>query len=348
MTLRLLNGTLIDGTGAAPRPFDSITIRDGTIAAIEEPCRDPAPTDGAATTIDFAGAHLLPGLWDAHAHLGFMLPQTDLSRTPAHERPSDRTVRAGHAAMQALDHGVAALRIVGEADYVDVAWKRAFAEGMYVGPHMFVCGYALSATGGHGWQTGVSVQVDGVAEVRKAAREQMRQGADQVKLLVTGGVSSATETMHEPQMTFDEIAAAVEVARFKGRKVCAHIGGSLGAKMSIEAGVDCLEHGYDLDDEVIDLMVERGTYLVPTCCERTGGRSCQPINMCPGHLIRATTRRGRDLPRASPSTTVIRSRMPGETFERCPPTALTASGGITIDDRDTGQVPTPRRRSRCA
>ena len=114
---------------------------------------------------------------------------------------------------------------------------------MYVGPRMFVFGYALSATGGHGWQTGVSVQVDGVAEVRTAAREQMRQGADQVKLLVIGGVSSATETMHEPQMTFDEIAATVEVAHFKGRNVCAHIGGSLGAKMSIEAGVDCLEHG---------------------------------------------------------------------------------------------------------
>lgn len=257
----LLNSKLIDGTGADIRPIAALRIEEDRIAAISEVPPDNLRAD---TVIDLEGAYLLPGLWDAHAHLGMVFPQTDLSKTPHHELPAERTVRCGHAAMQALQFGVTSVRIVGEADYVDIAWKKAFASGLFTGPRLFVCGRALIATGGHGWNHGNSVQVDGPYEVRKAAREQMKRGADQIKLMITGGVASPTETMHEPQMTFDEIQAAVEVASFKGRKVCAHVGGPLGAKMAVKAGVTSIEHGYYLDDEAIDLMVENGTFYVPT------------------------------------------------------------------------------------
>ena len=279
MRTLLTNAHLIDGTGVEVRPIAGLLIEDHRVAAIynaaerdgtsatEDAAENTAENTLAAgvdTTIDLAGGYLMPGLWDVHAHLSMVFPQPALHLTPHHELPADRTVRCGRAAMQALEFGVTSLRIVGEAHYVDVAWKRAFASGMFTGPRLFVCGRPLIATGGHGWQHGVSVEVDGPDEVRKAAREQLKRGADQIKLMVTGGVASPTETMHEPQMTFDEIRAAVEIASFKGRKVCAHVGGPLGAKMAVKAGVASIEHGYLLDDEAIDLMLEHGTTLVPT------------------------------------------------------------------------------------
>jgi imidazolonepropionase-like amidohydrolase len=266
-TLAFVGGTLIDGTGAPPRQLRSLLVNDGVIASIDvfDPANPtPAPTPRADRIVDLAGGFLLPGLWDAHAHLGMVFPQTDLSKTPHHERPSDRTVRCGRAAMQALEHGVTALRIVGEADYVDVAWKRAFERWEFVGPRMFVAGRALIATGGHGWASGTSVEVDGPYEVRRAAREQLRQGADWIKLMITGGVASSTETMVETQMTMDEIEAAVAVAKIKGKRVAAHIGGAEGAKMAVRAGVASIEHGYHLDDEAIAMMVDHGTTYVPT------------------------------------------------------------------------------------
>jgi imidazolonepropionase-like amidohydrolase len=261
-TTLITNGQLIDGTGAPTRPFAGLLIRDDTIEAIYPELPEAGPV--ADNTFDLAGATLLPGLWDAHAHLGMVFPQPALDKTPHHELTAERTVRCGRAAMQALEYGITSVRVVGEADYVDVAWKKAFESGLFTGPRLFVCGRPLIATGGHGWQSGAGVEVDGVAEVRKAAREQLRRGADQIKLMITGGVASPTETMHESQMTLDEIEAAVEVASLKGRKVCAHVGGPLGAKMAVRAGVASIEHGYYLDDEAIDLMVEHGTYYVPT------------------------------------------------------------------------------------
>jgi imidazolonepropionase-like amidohydrolase len=266
VTILFQHANLIDGTGAPVQANVDVVIEDKKITSIDPSAetQHTHTTDAATEVIDLQGQFLLPGLWDAHAHLGMVFPQTDLSKTPHHELPSERTVRCGHAAMQTLDVGVTNVRVVGEADYVDVAWKKAFASGMFTGPRLFVCGRALIATGGHGWGHGNSVQVDGPYEVRKAAREQMKRGADQIKLMITGGVASPTETMYEPQMTFDEIQAAVEVAQFKGRKVCAHIGGSLGAKMAVKAGVASVEHGYFLDDEALDMMAENGTFYVPT------------------------------------------------------------------------------------
>ena len=261
-SLLFVNANLIDGTGAPLQSNVDIRVEDGRFTSITPSGQPSGPS--ADGIVDVAGNYLLPGLWDAHAHLGMVFPQNDFSKTPHIELPSDRTVRCGRAAMDALQYGITNVRVVGEADYVDIAWKKAFASGMFVGPRLFCCGRALIATGGHGWHTGISVEVDGPAEVRKAAREQMKRGADQIKLMITGGVASATETMYESQMTLDEIQAAVEVAQLKGRKVCAHIGGPLGAKMAIQAGVASLEHGYFLDDETIEMMVAKGTYYVPT------------------------------------------------------------------------------------
>ncbi len=262
-TWYILGPTVIDGTGREPYAVGGVLVERGRIARVDERGSSRV-RDTAAPVIDATGVYLLPGLWDSHAHLGMVFPQNDFSKTPHHEAAADRTVRCGRAAMDALQYGITSVRVVGEADYVDVAWKKAFNSGMFEGPRLVVCGRPIIATGGHGWQSGKGVQVDGVAECRRAAREQMMRGADQIKIMITGGVASSTETMYESQMTPDEVRAIVEVAALKGRKVCAHVGGPMGARLAIEAGVASIEHGYLLDDEVVAMMVEHGTYYVPT------------------------------------------------------------------------------------
>jgi len=263
-TLLVRNGHLIDGTGSPSRSVAGILIQEGRLKAIYGASAEVDPGLHADDTIDLKGAYVLPGLWDAHAHLGMTAGQLDYAKTPHHELPADCTIRCGRRAMDALQYGITNVRVMGDAHYVDVAWKKAFESGMFTGPRLFVCGYPLIATGGHGWHSGVAVEVDGPAEVRKAAREQMKRGADHIKIMISGGVASPTETMYESQMTMDEIVAAVEVASPKGRKVSAHACGPLSAKMAVRAGVASIEHGYFLDDEALGMMVEHGTFYVPT------------------------------------------------------------------------------------
>jgi imidazolonepropionase-like amidohydrolase len=165
--------------------------------------------------------------------------------------------------MDALRAGITGIRILGEDHYVDVAWKRAFDAGVFVGPRLFVCGRAMCITGGHGHGTLGSVEVDGPYEMRKAVREQLKQGADQIKLMVTGGVMTAGEGMQESQFLLDEIQAATQVAHQKGKRVCVHAWGTAGIKTAIRGGVDSIEHGL-LDDEAVEMMVENGVFYVPT------------------------------------------------------------------------------------
>ncbi len=242
----------------------TITVRDGRIAAIDT--SGSAPKSGAEREVhDLAGRFVMPGLWDAHAHLGVALPQSDPSKLPPIDPPPDRTIRAGRNAIAALRGGITAVRVVGEAYGVDFAWKRAFDSGSWVGPRLFVCGPALACTGGHGTVTGLSIGCDGPDGFRRAVREQVTRGADQIKLVVTGGLGGRKgESAHEVELTVDEMGAAIEVAHARGRIVGGHIGAAAGAKAAVEAGIDCVEHGYFLDEEVIALMVLKGTYYVPT------------------------------------------------------------------------------------
>jgi imidazolonepropionase-like amidohydrolase len=121
----------------------------------------------------------------------------------------------------------------------------------------------MSITGGHGHGTLGALEVDGPFEIRKAVREQLKKGADQIKLMVTGGVMTEGEGMEESQFFLDEIQAATEVAHQKGRRVCVHAWGAAGVKTAIQGGVDTVEHGL-LDDEAVEMMVEHGVYYVPT------------------------------------------------------------------------------------
>jgi len=237
-----------------------VIVEDDKIAEVKAGTYSQAVGEGERV-FDLEGGYVLPGLWDVHAHLGDLIP--DPKHLLETESPIDYAIRAGRNAMDALRAGITGIRILGEDHYADVAWKRAFDAGVFVGPRLFVCGKAMCITGGHGHGTLGSVEVDGPYEMRKAVREQLKHGADQIKLMVTGGVMTAGEGMQESQFLPDEIRAATEVAHQKGKRVCVHAWGAAGIKTAIRGGVDSIEHGL-LDDEAIEMMVENGVFYVPT------------------------------------------------------------------------------------
>ena len=257
----LTNCTVIICTGEPPVKDMTVVINDDTIAELRPGIYQPG-VEEEVRVFDLEGGYVLPGLWAVHTHLGAITP--DAKNLELIESVADRTIRAGRNAMDAFRVGITGIRVVGEMDYIDVAWKRAFDVGLFVGPRLFVCGHFIIATGGHGHEHRVALEVDGPYEMRKAVREQLKHGVDWIKLCVTGGVASAGESMQESQLTLDEIQAATEVAHQKGKRVCVHAGGSGGIKTAIRGGVDCIEHGYYLDDEAIEMMVENDVFYVPT------------------------------------------------------------------------------------
>jgi imidazolonepropionase-like amidohydrolase len=269
----LTNCTLVDCTGAPPVSNARIVIQDNRIDAIGEglePALEsmgrkeplvPWYDEGQVRHIDLGGGYLVPGLWDVHCHLGDLIP--DPHNYLNTESICDYTIRAGRNAIDALRAGVTGIRTCGDAGYSDVAWKRAFDQGVMVGPRLFVATKGISITGGHGHGTLGALEVDGPWEMRKAVRTNLKYGADWIKLMVTGGVMTANESMAESQFLSDEIAAATEVAHNKGKRVAVHAWGVEGIKAALRAGVDSIEHGL-LDEEAAEMLVKHGAFYVPT------------------------------------------------------------------------------------
>ena len=272
----LSNCTIIPCTGGQSMTDMTLTIEDDRIADISNggfspPAGiaqgnglQPRPLPDGSRWIDLAGGYLLPGMWEVHAHMGDLIP--DPHNFLETEALTDYTIRAGRVAMDALRAGITGIRCVGEDGFVDVAWKRAFDKGVMQGPRLCVCTKGISITGGHGHGTLGALEVDGPWEMRKAVRDNLKHGADQIKLMVTGGIMTRGETMEESQFMLDEIKAATEVAHNKGKRVAVHAWGEEGVKTALRGGVDSIEHGF-LDDEAIDLILEREAYYVPTICQ---------------------------------------------------------------------------------
>jgi imidazolonepropionase-like amidohydrolase len=253
----LTNCTVIDCTGQAPQHGMTVVIEGDKITDLST----GSPDRAGARVLDLGGGYVLPGLWEVHTHLGDLIPDPhNLLET---ESIGDYTIRAGRNAMDALRAGITGIRVVGESSFVDVAWKRAFEAGVMVGPRLFVCTRGISITGGHGHGTLGALEVDGPWEMRKAVRENLKHGADQIKLMVTGGIMTEGETMQESQFLLDEIQAATEVAHQKGKRVAVHAWGAPGIKTAIRGGVDSIEHGL-LDDEAIQMMLDHDVFYVPT------------------------------------------------------------------------------------
>jgi imidazolonepropionase-like amidohydrolase len=263
----LIGGSLINGTGETPLVDCTVLIEGKRIARVGKTGQIDIPAD--ADRIDVSGKTLIPGLIDAHAHF-FGLRDLDLQSLilePSHLR----AMRSVMEAWKVLDAGFTTVRDPG--GLLGIYLKQAIREGSILGPRILAAGLVISQTAGHGdlpfippemVKMGMVARIaDGRDEVRKAAREQLRAGADFLKILASGGVISDDDPQ-ACQFSLDEIRAFVEVARNAGVRTAAHAQGLQGVKNALAAGVDSIEHGIYLDDECIEAMLKQGTSLVPT------------------------------------------------------------------------------------
>jgi imidazolonepropionase-like amidohydrolase len=272
-------GKLLAVPGKAVQSEQSVVIRDGKVAAVMPGYVDAAAAgagaDDKVTVHDLKNMFVLPGLIDGHVHItSENNPQGRLQRVEMSE--ADQAIAGAGFARKTLMAGFTTVRDVGAGSSDAIfALRDGVARGDVVGPRIFASGATISVTGGHGDGTqGYRDDVgellhsrgvcDGPDDCRRAVRDQVRRGADHIKLTSTGGVLSNTAAGLEQQFFDDELAAIMDTAHAMGRKVTAHAHGASGINGALRAGVDSIEHGSYLDDEGIRLLKKTGAYLVPT------------------------------------------------------------------------------------
>jgi imidazolonepropionase-like amidohydrolase len=259
MDFVVIGATLIDGTGADPIPEAALHVTDGRIAWAGAVAEMPAAAR-QAQQVEVPGQYLIPGLIDAHVHVCWNGRESVLDLL---QRDRDLIVLEAVATVQRiLASGTTTVRDVGGHDYVEMALRQAINAGHIVGPRMRTSGKVICMTGGHAHF--IAREADGPEEVRKAAREQIKRGADTIKLMATGGAATPGQDVMAGQLTVEELAAAVQAARAQGRTTAAHCHGTVGIKNSILAGIDSIEHCTYLDEETAEMMAARGTQMVLT------------------------------------------------------------------------------------
>ncbi|MFD3494053.1 amidohydrolase family protein [Streptomyces sp. NPDC058690] len=267
MSLLLRNARLLDVVTGEYQETD-VRCADGRIAETGSGLRAP---DGVLA-VDLAGAHVLPGLIDAHVHV--TAATADLGSLP-HSSPSYVAVHSARIMSGMLTRGFTTVRDASGADY---GLSDAQAEGILRGPRLLFCGRALSQTGGHGDTRGRGTRTsddhpccaglgrvaDGVDAVRAAARDELRKGAHHLKVMASGGVASPTDRIDSTQYSMDELRAVVEEAEAANRYVAAHAYTARAVNRALKAGIRSVEHGNLLDDESVRLFREYDAFLVPT------------------------------------------------------------------------------------
>ncbi|HYR71241.1 MAG TPA: amidohydrolase family protein [Candidatus Acidoferrum sp.] len=234
----------------------SVVVEKGVIAAVVEDARAPR-----GNGVDLAGHTLLPGLINCHVHL-CLGAEADPVR-PLREEPLGLTaIKALLRARETARAGVTTVRDLGGREYVEIAVRRAIQEGLIDGPRILAAGRPVCMTGGHGhW---LAREADGPDDARKAVREQLKAGADVIKIIATGGVMTPGVEPGSPQLTLEEMRAAIEEASRAGRRTAAHAMASSGISDAIAAGITSIEHGIYLTEEIVAHMRRDGTFLVPT------------------------------------------------------------------------------------
>lgn len=258
-------GRLIDGISSTVINNAFIIIEGDKIIAVGSDVKVPA----GAEVIDLKNSTVLPGLIDCHTHITGQ--PTNFYDDIFRRSPIDDAITAHIYAKRTLEAGFTTARVLGAADYVDIALRNAINRGDIPGPRLLCAALAIGATGGHGDLNGfspyltfnnVSGIANGTAEIRKLVRTNIKYGADVIKMLATAGVLSEEESVGAPQYSLEEMKAMVEEAAMWGKKIAAHAHGTEGIKRAVIAGVASIEHGSFLDDETIRLMKDHGTYLV--------------------------------------------------------------------------------------
>jgi imidazolonepropionase-like amidohydrolase len=262
-------GKLIDTQTGKVLDNQMILIENDTIKAVGSTIAIPAN----AVVIDLSKATVLPGLIDCHTHITSQ-PSGDYYGDIFRKTPVDLAITAHIYAKRTLEAGFTTCRDVGSAAFVDIALRNAINSGDVEGPRLQCATLFIGSTGSHGDLNGFSPYLDwigpkqmsgvanGVDEIRKQVRYNIKYGADVIKFGASAGVLSEEESVGAPQFTQEEMNAIVDEAKLWGRKACAHAHGTIAIKMAVKAGVASIEHGSFVDDEGIELMKQHGTYLV--------------------------------------------------------------------------------------
>ncbi len=258
----LVNCSVYDAIGDTVLPDHAVwTDPDGMIRAVG-PVDDVLAEARGVTVVDLGGGYLMPGLTNMHVHLSLGLPGHFGDEVHRSDQ-AELVLLMADSARRTLHAGITTARLVGESRYADFALRKAIERGAVDGPRIFTAGHALCCTGGHGWDAD-ALEADGADGFRKLTRQQIRAGADLIKVCISGGIAGQHEAIDTPQLLDDEMAAVIQVAHDWGRKVTAHAGPADSIRRAVELGLDCVEHGYELTDDVTRLMAAHGTWYVPT------------------------------------------------------------------------------------
>ncbi len=264
----ILGGRVVDGLGGDPIENGVVLINDDRITHVGSKDAVQIPRD--AQVIDAAGHTVLPGIIDCHVHGTYR--SRDVRRHLLNS-PTYNVLRSTQIIEETLACGVTTARDMGGAD---AGFRQAIEEGIIAGPRLQISIAMVSQTGGHGdfWvPAGMRIPkrtwlpdavADGVDDVRRLVRQLLMAGADFIKICATGGITSVNDSWDEPQFTLEELRCAVEEAAAKRKPVAVHAEGVDGIRTALEAGVHSLEHGWFIDEQCIDRMVEQGTWWVPT------------------------------------------------------------------------------------
>jgi imidazolonepropionase-like amidohydrolase len=249
----------------------SITIDKGLIVSIDSGYIE---VDKTNSLIDLRGYTLMPGLMDMHVHFG----QEYLSKSerPGKVERETAAIMATQHAYKTLKAGFTTVRQVGDSGMVAISLRDAINAGHVIGPRIFTSGKSIATTGGHAdptnglasgdyiYPTAEDGVINGPYDAYAAVRQRYKDGADGIKLTVTGGVLSVAKSGDNPQFTAEEVASVVNAAKDYGMWVAVHAHGAEGMKRAVIAGVNSVEHGTFMTEEVMDLMIKNGTYYVPT------------------------------------------------------------------------------------
>lgn len=279
-------GRLIDGRGGPVQTEMTLVVKHGRISKIVSGYQPAAPDDRLIKLVDYT---VLPGLMDMHTHL-----LSQHSKESYTERffmdESDYALRSTVYARATLMAGFTTVRDLGDNGINSVSLKNAISKGWIPGPRIFTSGKSIATTGGHADPTNslrgeyrrdpgpLEGVINGTDEARKAVRQRYKDGADLIKLTATGGVLSLAASGQNPQFTVDELKAIVATAKDYNMIVAVHAHGDEGMQRAIQAGVNSIEHGTFMSKATMDLMVEKGTWLVPTlmAAEFVGEKAKEP------------------------------------------------------------------------
>ena len=257
----LKGGTLIEGTGRPPIKDSALIFDDNKIAGVGPEKEMEIPK--GAQVYEVLNKYIIPGLIDCHIHLDLHGMADSFQENLVEEKL--RTLRSAKEMEDTLRSGYTTVRSLGSVNHIDFAVKKAIEEGLINGPRILASGKIICMTSaGSEYFEGMYRVADGVDECRKAAREQLKEGADVLKVMATGAIMNPGGIPGAPQLDVEEIHAVVEEGAKMGIKTAAHAHGAQGIKNAIMAGVATIEHGSMADDEAIAMMVEKNVFLIPT------------------------------------------------------------------------------------